>query len=86
MLAEPVPVSVVSELVELSELEDRLKRSADVLLVSLELEVDFELLSLLSIAASCAFAVLDDPTPLMDMDLSFAVTPPVNHQAGNVPV
>lgn len=86
MSAEPVPVSAVSELVDVSELADRARRSAVVLLVSLELDVESVLLSALNNDVSCAFDVLDDPTPLMDMDLSFVNTPPVNSEAGTVPV
>lgn len=73
-----MPVSAVSELVDVSELADKARRSAVVLLVSLELDVESVLLSALNNCVSCAFDVLDDPTPLMDMDLSFVNTPPVD--------
>lgn len=76
--ALPVPVRAVSVLLELSD-EDVPSRSETRLLeelVSVVDDVDDVLLSLLNNAASKELAPLDDPMPLVDMEVSFNSAPP----------
>lgn len=76
------PVSVVSDVDELSEDEDN---TEVVLLVSLELEVDSRLLSLLISVEISWLALLDDPMPLIDMDVSFKILHRRRRQARAMP-